>query len=188
MYVPIASLWLPILLSAVLIFVVSSIFHTVLPHHESDFDGVPDEEAVRAALGPLSIPPGDYVVPHPATKQERTSDEFKRKMAEGPVLFMTVWPSGQGSMGASLAQWFVYCLVVSIFAAYVASRALPAGADYLEVFRFAGVTAFAAYALALFQASIWFRRKWSTTLKSTFDGLIYALLTAGVFGWLWPVT
>jgi hypothetical protein len=29
-------------------------------------------------------------------------------------------------------------------------------------------------------------RSWIRTLKSMFDGLIYALLTASVFGWLWP--
>jgi hypothetical protein len=34
--------------------------------------------------------------------------------------------------------------------------------------------------------SIWFFRHWSTSLKNVFDGLIYALLTGGVYGWLWP--
>ena len=46
--------------------------------------------------------------------------------------------------------------------------------------------AFACYAIAGWQDSIWFKRSWSTTLKNTFDGLIYALVTAGTFGWLWP--
>jgi hypothetical protein len=27
---------------------------------------------------------------------------------------------------------------------------------------------------------------WSIVLKESFDGLIYSLLTAGTFGWLWP--
>ena len=57
---------------------------------------------------------------------------------------------------------------------------------YLRVFRFAGATAFIGYAVALWQMSIWYRRAWSTTIKATVDGLIYALLTAGTFGWLWP--
>jgi hypothetical protein len=56
----------------------------------------------------------------------------------------------------------------------------------LRVFRFVGVTAFIGYTVALRQMSIWYRRAWSTTLKATVDGLIYALLTAGTFGWLWP--
>lgn len=41
-------------------------------------------------------------------------------------------------------------------------------------------------ALALLQNSIWYKRKWSSTLKSMADGLVYALVTAGTFGWLWP--
>jgi hypothetical protein len=77
-------------------------------------------------------------------------------------------------------------VVVEIFAAYIAGRALSAGAPYLHVFRFAGATAFVGYSLALWQMSIWYRRAWSSTIKATVDGLIYALLTGGVFGWLWP--
>lgn len=99
---------------------------------------------------------------------------------------MTVLKPGPPAMGASLVQWFLYCVAVGIFAAYVAGRALEPGAHYLAVFRFAGCTAFVGYAVALWQNSIWYKRAWSTTLKSTFDGLVYALLTAGTFGWLWP--
>ena len=89
-------------------------------------------------------------------------------------------------MGKNLALWFVYCVVVGFFAAYVAGRALPPGAPYLRVFQLAGVTAFAGYALAVWQMSIWYRRDWTTTIKATIDGLIYALLTAGTFARLWP--
>ncbi len=89
-------------------------------------------------------------------------------------------------MGKELILWFFYTVVIGIFAAYVTGRALPAGAAYLSVFRFAGTTAFLGYAAALWQMSIWYRRPWSTTLRITVDGLIYALLTAGTFGWLWP--
>jgi hypothetical protein len=89
-------------------------------------------------------------------------------------------------MGKSLILWFLYSVVISIFAAYVAGRAVPAGTDYLHVFRFAGVTAFLGYSGALWQSSIWYNRSWTTTIKSTIDGLLYGLLTAGTFGWLWP--
>ena len=101
-------------------------------------------------------------------------------------MVLTVMPNGPGSMGTNLALWFLYSAVVGLFAAYVAGRALPAGASYLRVFRFAGVTAFTGYSVALWQMSIWYHRAWSTTIKTTVDGLIYALLTAGTFGWLWP--
>ena len=114
------------------------------------------------------------------------SPEYRDKASRGPVAFLTVLPSGPPRIGTSLVQWFVYCLGVGVVAAYVAGRALPAEAPYLAVFRFAGCAALLAYAFALFQGSIWFHRSWSATLKSAFDGLVYALLTAGAFGWLWP--
>jgi hypothetical protein len=182
--VTIASLWLPILLAAVLVFIVSSLIHTVLPYHRSDFAAVPDESAVRAGLS--GVPAGDYVVPHAASNEERSSEEFKAKMKEGPAAFVTVLPRGESGMGGSLVQWFLYCVLIGIFAAYLAGRTLAPGADYLTVFRITGTTAFAAYGLALPQSSIWMSRKWSSTLKSVFDALVYSLLTAGAFGWLWP--
>lgn len=184
--VPILSLWLPILVAAVFVFVASSIIHMFLKYHESDFKALPDEDAVINALRPLNIPPGEYVLPHATGRQERESDEFKEKANRGPVAFLNVFPNGVPAMGKSLVEWFVYCVVVSIFAAYITSRAVDPDPEYLTVFRFAGATAFMGYSLALIQASIWFRRSWSTTLKSVFDGLIYGLLTAGAFGWLWP--
>ncbi len=184
--VPVLSLWLPIFVAAVFVFLASSVIHMVLGYHKNDFARLPDEERARAALGPLAIPPGEYVVPHAGSSAAMKSDEYQAKLKEGPVGFLTVMPNGEWSMGSSLAQWFVYCLVVGVFAAYIAGRAVGPGAGYLPVFRFAGCTAFVGYGLALWQNSIWYKRSWVTTAKSTFDGLIYALLTAGVFGWLWP--
>lgn len=180
------ALWLPILLSSVIVFAVSSLIHMVLPWHKSDYPRVPNEDQLRAALRPLAIPPGDYMVPRPSSTQEMRSPEFVEKVRTGPNLILTVIPTGPWSMGRNLTMWFAYAVVVSLFAAYVAGRALPPGATYLAVFRFAGVTAFIGYAVALWQMSIWYRRAWSTTIKATVDGLIYALLTAGTFGWLWP--
>jgi len=184
--VPLMSLWVPILLSAVIVFVVSSIIHMVLPYHKSDYGKVTKEDEFQAAVRPFNIPPGDYVVPRAGSMQDMKNPAFIEKMTKGPVVFMTVFPSGRPTMTRSLVLWFLYDIVVSIFAAYIAGRALAPGAPYLAVFRFAGCTAFTCYALALPQYSIWYRRKWSTTFKSMFDGLIYGLLTAGTLGWLWP--
>ena len=182
--VSVTSLWLPILVAAVLVFVVSSLIHMVLKYHRNDFVAVPNEEQVRAGL--RGIPPGDYVVPHAPSSAERQTEEFKQKMEEGPVAFLTVFPPGDFAMGAGLAQWFVYSVVVGIFAGYVAGITLPPGAEYLHVFQITGTVAFAGYGLALVQNSIWYNRKWSTTFKSLFDAFIYGLVTAGAFGWLWP--
>jgi hypothetical protein len=114
------------------------------------------------------------------------SPEFLEKVRKGPVVLMTVAPGGSMSMGTSLVQWFLYSVLVGVFAAYLAGRALGPGAPYLAVFRVVGTVAFMGYALALFQYSIWYKRNWAATLKSVFDGLVYGLLTAGTFGWLWP--
>lgn len=184
--VPLLSLWLPILLAAVLVFIVSSIIHMALGYHKNDFAAVPSEDQVAAALRQYSIPPGDYMLPKAKNTQELKSPEFQEKLSRGPVAVMTVFPSGPFRMGKQLGLWFVYCVVIGIFAAYVASRTLPPGAEYLAVFRVTGTVAFAGYGLALLQGSIWMGRQWSTTLKSVFDALVYGLVTAGTFGWLWP--
>ena len=184
--VPLTSLWAPILLSAVIVFVASAIFHMLLPFHRKDYLKVPREAEVMDALRPFALPPGDYVMPlaeHPARMD---SPEMLEKMTRGPVVMMTVLPNGPPAMGSTFGLWFTYCLVVSIFAGYVASRALGPGARYLDVHQIAGTVAFVGYALALWQMSIWFKRDWGTTMRSTIDGLIYGLLTGGAFGWLWP--
>jgi hypothetical protein len=184
--VAVTALWLPILVSAVLVFVASSIIHMVLGYHANDFGRLPSEDRFREALRDVELPPGDFAIPHAGSAKAMSSPEYLQKTEQGPVALLTVMKKGPPSMGPSLVQWFLYSIVVGIFAAYLAGRALPPGAEYLEVFRFTGTAAFLGYALALWQASIWFGRQWSTTLKSTLDGLIYGLLTAGVFGWLWP--
>jgi hypothetical protein len=158
----------------------------LLTYHRNDFVKVPQEDEVMDALRSFDIPPGEYALPCAGSPKEMGTPEFIEKMTKGPVALMTVMPSGPPKMGKSLVLWFVYSIVVGIFAAYVTGRALGPGAHYLDVFRFAGCTAFIGYTLALWQNSIWFKRCWWVTFKSTFDGLIYALMTAGTFGWLWP--
>lgn len=180
------SLWVPILLSAVIVFVASSVIHMAPLWHKGDYPKMAREAEALDALRPLSIPPGDYFIPRAGGMNEMRTSEFKDKLNKGPVAVMTVMPNGQIQMGRSMVQWFVFLIVVGIFSAYVAGRTLPVGTPYLRVFQIVGATAFGGYALALCELSIWYRRAWSLTLKSAFDGLIYAALTAGTFGWLWP--
>lgn len=184
--VPIASLWLPILVSAVLVFVVSSIIHMFLPYHRSDYGRLPAEDDVMDSLRRFNIPPGDYLMPAPGSPAAMRSPEFIAKREKGPIMLMTVFRPGPPTMGKQLVLWFVYSVIVGVFGGYVAGIALGPGAPYLPVFRIVGTVTFAAYALGLWQNSIWFGKGWSITLKSGFDGLIYALLTGGAFGWLWP--
>ena len=184
--VPLQSLWMPIVVSAVFVFIASSIIHMMLTYHRGDYRKLPEEATVQDALRRFGISPGDYMMPSPAGPKDLRSPAFVEKLTKGPVMFMTVLPNGRASMGSSLALWFLFCIVVSVFSAYITGRALPPGSSYLDVFRFAGCTAFMGYALALWQNTIWYKRAWTTTFKSTVDGLVYGMLTAGVFGWLWP--
>lgn len=184
--VSMSSLWLPIVISAVLVFIASSVIHMALPWHKSDFKILPNEENTLAALRECSIPPGDYFAPRAGSMKDMNSPEFQAKMEKGPVVIMTVRPNGQTNMGKLLGMWFVYLLVVSFFSAYIAGHALPPGTHYLKVFQIVGTAAFLGYAAALWQSSIWWSKSWLTTFRSTVDGLIFGLLTAGVFGWLWP--
>lgn len=185
--VPALSLWLPILISAVAVFIVSAIIHMVLRYHRNDYEPLPNEDAAIDALAPMSIPPGDYIMPYAGDMSAMKDPAYLEKVKRGPVAFITVIPASKVmSMRNQLTGWFLYSVFVSLLAAYLTGRALGPGAEYLEVFRFAGTTAFVGYSVALLHDSIWFGRKWSSTLKSVFDGFVYACVTAGVFGWLWP--
>jgi hypothetical protein len=184
--VPMMSLWLPILVSTVIVFIASSIIHMMLPYHKSDFRKLPGEDDVMDALRKFNLPPGDYMMPCAGSGQEMKSAAFKEKFNKGPVAIMTLMPAGQWTMGPQLVQWFIYCGVIGVFCAYLAGHVVMPGTIYLPVFRVVGTVAFCCYAMAVPPGSIWYKRSWRTTLVSMFDGLIYACLTAGTFGWLWP--
>ncbi len=183
--VPLISLWMPILLSAIVVFIASSIIHMVLGYHRADFARVPNEAAAMDAMRSLNLPPGDYMMPYAGTSAEMKDPAFLERQKKGPSVIMTVIPSGPPAMGTLLGQWFVYLLIVSIIAAYVTGRTVAPNAEYLVVFRVAGTVAFVGYALAQWPAVIWYRRSQMTTLRATVDGLINGLLTGGIFGWLW---
>ena len=184
--VSVLSLWLPVLLSAVFVFAASSIIHMVLSYHAGEVGPVPDEGKVMDALRPFKIPPGDYVMPHASSTKEMGEPEFIDKTTRGPVAYVTMLPNAPMAIGRSLGQWFGYSLIVGAVAGYAAGITLGPGADYGTVFRVTGTVAFAGYSLAIMQYSIWWSRSWRYTLVTMFDGLVYALLTAGTFGWLWP--
>ena len=186
--VPLTSLLLPILLSAVVVFFASFIIHMVLGYHKNDLRKLPDaqEDEILALMSRMNLPTAEYGVPHPGSPDRMKDPAFVAKMTKGPIVFLNVSPGVPPTMGKQLTQWFVFTLIVTFFAAYITSRAVTSSVDYLTVFRFIGTSAFMGYALGQIPESIWYKRSWGRTLKSIFDSLIYALLTAGVFGWLWP--
>ncbi|HXX99508.1 MAG TPA: hypothetical protein VEI54_01230 [Candidatus Limnocylindrales bacterium] len=178
-------LWLPIVLSAIFVFIASSIMHMILPYHRGDYRQLPDEEKLLAGLRGAGLTRGLYIFPY-GTHKDMKSPAMIEKYKQGPVGTMTIAPSGPPAMPKFLGMWFVYCLVIGFFTAYLTAHTVNVGAPYRTVFRVAGTTAFMAYGLGQLSNGIWKMQTWSMTVKEVIDGLIYGLLTAGTFGWLWP--
>jgi len=184
--VSIPELWLPILVATVLVFVASNLVWTVLPHHKSDARRLPDEAAAVDVLGKQGLKPGLYRFPWASSMAEMKDPAFVEKLNKGPVALLTVVPSGPFNMGRMLGLWTGYLVVVGVFVAYLTGRVLPPGAHYLDVFRVAGTAAFLAYSGAQLPAAIWWGKPLGVAVKEILDGLLYGLVTAGAFGWLWP--
>jgi len=179
------ALWVPIVLSAVIVFIASSIMHTVLKYHQSDVRQLPEEEKTTAALRGAGLRRGLYVFPY-CNPKDMKSPAMVEKYKLGPVGMLTVFPSAPPAMPKFLGQWFGYCLIISFFVAYLTGHTIAPGTPYLAVFRVAGTAGFLAYGLGQLSNGIWKGQPWSMTIKEVVDGLIYGLLTAGTFGWLWP--
>jgi hypothetical protein len=184
--VSLAALWLPILVSTVLVFVASSLVWMVLPHHRSDVKGIPEEAAVLEVLGKQSLAPGLYNFPHAPSPKAMGDPAFQDKMKKGPVGMLTSWPSGPINMGKMMGQWISYVLVVSIMVAYSTGRTVSAGSPFLAVFRVAGAVACLSYSSAIVPSAIWWGHPWNVNWKEVADGIAYGLLTGLAFGWLFP--
>ena len=184
--VTLTSLWMPIVLSAVGVFFLSAIIPMLLNIHGKDYSQMPNEAAVLGAIRDQEPAPGFYTLPYLTDFKQLEDPDVKANYEAGPVAFVTVMPGGLPKMGKALGQWLVMCVIVSVFVAYVAGRTLSGGAEYLTVFRLVGTTAFLAYAGSVATESIWKGQPWANSCRHIFDGLLYSLVTAGFFGWLWP--
>ncbi len=181
-----AQLWIPILLSAVCVFLASSLIHMVVKWHASDYRALPNEDEVRAAIRKGNPSPGQYVLPHCSDMKVMGRPDMQQKYQDGPVGFLVINPSGVPAMGAALGKWFAFTVLVAFTAAYLASRTLAPGTHYLQVFRVVGAVSFLAYGFGSIPMGIWMGKPWSSVIKDLADSLIYGLLSAGIFGWLWP--
>ena len=174
------------LLSAVLVFLVSSIIHMATRWHANDFQKIPDEAGVMSALRPFKLAPGSYVMPRPSSMKDLGSPEFREKHRLGPSAMLHVLPGGETGMGRQLMLWFLYSALVALMAGFITSRGVGSGAPFLGVAKFVGAIAFLGYAVGLWQEWIWYSRSWVVTLKSTIDGALYGALTGLAYAWLWP--
>lgn len=190
----ITELWLPILLATVGVFMASAIVWMATPLHKKDFLDPPDESTILGAIRTHDFRPGMYYLPW-CKGGNRQDPAYLEKAKQGPWA-MVIVPDGMPNFGRSLGLWFVNCLVLSVFVAYITSHALPlragaaaplvGGAPYLKVFQVAGAATFMAHAGMAAHDTIWKGLGWRYTFGKLVDGLIYACVTAGFFGWLWP--
>jgi hypothetical protein len=183
---PFGSLWLPVVVSAVAVWLLSAILHMVLKYHRADYRALPGEDAVAAALGAGSPPPGLYVLPHVGDPSRMKDPEVQERYRRGPVAMITVMKSELPAMPKYLLLWFLFCLLVSFAAAYIARHTLSPATDGLLVCRITGTVAFIGYGFGAFQDSIWRATPWSNSLRALVDALLYAVATGAIFSWLWP--
>jgi hypothetical protein len=183
---PFGSLWLPVVVAAVAVFVVSSILHMVLKYHRADYKKLPDEDAVAQAIRKAGPGPGLYVFPYCTEMSQMKEPAFLKKYEEGPVGMLTLMRTGPPKLGKHLVQWFLFGFLVSFVVAYVARHTLLPGAGGMAVLRLTGTVAFVAYGFGYFLDSIWKGIPWSNSLRGMIDAAVYALVTGFVFRFLWP--
>jgi hypothetical protein len=180
-----AQLWLPILLTAIGVFIASSLIHTVLKWHNSDYRKLGNEDDVRAAISRGAPAPGMYVVPH-HLEGPKMSPELQKKFVEGPIAFIMLRPSGLPRIGPLLAKWFLLNLLVAALVAHVAACAIGAGSPGHTVFHIVALITFLAYGAGAISDGIWYGRPWGAVIKDLLDALIYAIVSGAIFCWLWP--
>jgi hypothetical protein len=177
---------MPIVVSAVFVFIALVIIHGMLGWHKGDMAAVPGEATIMETMRGLSVQPGDYRFPYSNSVEEMKGPEFTEKMRRGPVGIMTIRPSGDINMGKLFGLWFVYSLIIAVVAAYITGRTHGPGAAFLEVFRVSAVVTFCCYVVALWQDWIWWGKSTRAVMTGSFDGILFALITGATFGWLWP--
>lgn len=186
MSVNLVDLWIPILLGGALAWIASGVIHTVLKYHNSDYGKLSNEDDVAASLRTGSVEPGFYSLPHCVDMKAMNEEAMQNRFKEGPVAFIAIFPKGVPPMGKLLGQQIVYFVISGVMIAYCATLALAPGADYMSVFRVVSAVGFLAFCWSNIPMSIWYGHPWSTTFKYIIDALVYALVMAGTFAWLWP--
>ena len=185
--ITIAQLWMPILVTAVLIFIASSLIHMVFKWHNSDYRMLGNEDEVRAAIRAASAAPGQYVIPHCADMKDMAGETMQQKYREGPVALLTLKANGAPDMGKALGAWFLFCIAVAALAGCLAAGAFPAGKMQAhDAGQLVGVASFLAYFGGSVQMAIWMGKPWIAVSKDLLDSLIFGTISAVVFMWLWP--
>lgn len=181
-------LWMPIVVGTVLAWISSMLIHIALKYHNSDYQRLENEDEVMGSVAKGNPGLGIHTFPYAVDMSAMKDPAVQEKFARGPVGFVTVFPTGMPNMGKLVPMQVGYFFLGCILIAYAATLGLAPGSDYLVVFRFVATVGFLAFGWAVVPFSIWFGHPWSTCCKYLLDALIYGLVVAGSFAWLWPAT
>lgn len=179
------SLWLPIVLSAAVVWIAAAIVWMALPHHKNDFIALADEDGFMDDLRKRGIKPGNYVFPDFRGREAMKSQKVCKALEEGPVGHLSLWQPPLGMAGKMLGTFIVY-LAVSTLIAYLASVTLPKPAEFARVFQVVGTAGILAYSFSHIPNAIWFGSYKRTIFASIIDGIVYGLITGVIFAWRWP--
>jgi hypothetical protein len=181
-----AQLWMPILVTAILVFLASSLIHMVFKWHNSEYRKLANEDEVMAAVRAGAPTPGQYVMPHCADMKLMRDEAMQRKFRDGPVGLLTLRRNGAPHVGGSLLRWFVFVLAVAAIAGVVAAQAVGLPGNNRAGGHLVGMISLLTYAGGSVQNGIWMGRPWTAVAKDLLDSLIYATISALTFMWLWP--
>lgn len=178
----VTELWLPILLAGVATHIASTIAWTVLPHHKPEWKGLgDDEDGLQDWIAGREIPAGQYLFPFASGMKEADCDAIKEKQQKcRGMLLLYQRPV---NMGAAIGKTLAFFLVAAFMIGYLAAFSVPSGASFWHVFRFVSTAGILTHCFARFPHVFWFPEKIAMSLL---DGVVYSLITAGVFAALWP--
>jgi hypothetical protein len=179
-----AHLWLPILISAGVVWVASAVIWMAMPHHKDDFDTLPNETEFINTIKGWGIPPGNYGFPN-FRDCKRDDPEMKKKLEEGPLGILNVWPPQKG-MGMNMMLSFLVYLIVSLLIGYLGWEALGPAKTFAKVFQIIGTAGVLSYSFAFIPSGIWFCQKRKALMMNVLDGIVLGLLTGLIFASLWP--
>ena len=178
-------LWLPILLSAAAVWVISIMASVALPHHKQDWIGLPDENGLMDYIRRSGIKPGNYLFPDFRTREAMKSEKVEKALKEGPVGHLSVWQTPL-TMGGKMVATFIVYLVVSTLIGYLTRVALPGAAPFAKVFQVAATAGILAYCFSFIRNAVWFGSYKRTIVANVIDGIVYGLITGAIFAWRWP--
>jgi hypothetical protein len=183
-------LWLPILLSAAAVWIVSMIVGMALPHHKQDWIGLPNspgggEDSFMDYLRRSGIKPGNYLFPDFRTREAMKSEKVEKALKEGPVGHLSVWKTPL-TMGDKMVATFIVYLVASTLIAYLTRIALPGAAPFAKVFQVAATAGILAYCFSFIPSALWWGSYKRTIVANVIDGILYAAITGAIFAWRWP--